>query len=145
MFSWCTTLAAAPELPATSLAQGCYWYLFEQCGLMKAPVLNAMTLARECYGHMFEGCAVLNTIECYATAGFNSVSCLTDWTKTVAATGIFVKSSSATSWNTGTSGIPVGWTVCDDVLLYAPTVFCDGESIEITCETQDAVIYYRLN
>ena len=145
LFSWCTTLAAPPALPATTLASGCYWYMFEQCGIMKAPVLDATTLVSECYGHMFEGCAALNTIECYATSGFGASKCLLDWTLNVAATGIFVKSSSATSWSTGTAGIPTGWTVSEDMLLYPPTVFCDGETIELECETEEATIYYRLN
>jgi len=91
MFSWCTALAAPPDLPATTLANGCYWYMFEQCGIMKAPVLNAATLKQECYGHMFEGCGVLNTIQCYATGGFGTTKCLEDWTKNVAASGMFVK------------------------------------------------------
>ena len=139
MFSWCTTLVAPPVLPATTLVNGCYWYMFEQCAITKAPVLNAATLVQECYGHMFEGCAALNTIECYATAGFGSSKCLEDWTKNVAASGMFVKSSNATNWTaSSTSGIPSGWTTSDDILLYAPVIACDGETIELACDTQDA-------
>jgi len=145
MFSWCTTLVAPPELPATTLASGCYWYLFEQCSISKAPVLNATTLVQECYGHMFEGCALLNTIQCFATAGFNTTKCREDWVKNVAATGMFVKDSSATSWPTGNNGIPTGWTVSDDVLLYPPVITFDGETIELDCETEGAAIYYRLD
>lgn len=145
LFSWATTLVAAPQLPATTLANGCYWYMFEQCGIMKAPVLDATTLKQECYGHMFEGCALLNTIECYATGGFGTTKCLEDWTKNVAASGLFVKSSNASDWTTGTSGIPTGWTTQNDILLYAPEISCDGETIEITCASDGATIYYRLN
>lgn len=146
MFSWCTTLVAAPALPATTLATGCYWYMFEQCSIMKAPVLNATTIVGECYGHMFEGCAVLNTIECYATGGFGASKALEDWTKNVAASGMFVKSSSASGWVlNSSSGIPIGWTVADDVLLYAPEITFNGETIELACPTADAQIYYRLD
>lgn len=145
MFSWCTTLVAPPVLPATTLASGCYWYMFEQCSIMKAPVLNATTLVSECYGHMFEGCAMLNTIECYATTGFSATKCLEDWTKNVAASGMFVKSSSASGWTlNSTSGIPTGWTVANDILLYAPEITFDGETIELACDTEGAEIYYRL-
>ena len=144
LFSWCTTLVAAPALPATTLANGCYWYMFEQCAITKAPVLDATTLVQECYGHMFEGCGLLNTIECYATSGFSTTKCLEDWTKTVAGDGIFVKSSNASSWTIGTSGIPTGWTVTEDMLLYAPEISFDGETIELTCSTEGATIYYRL-
>ena len=136
---------APPELPATTLAQGCYWYLFEQCAIMKAPVLNAATLVKECYGHMFEGCAGLNTIVCLATGGFNQQNALANWTLNVAGSGTFVKSSSATGWSiSSTNGIPAGWTVIDDVLLYAPTVQCDGETIILECDTEGAEIYYRI-
>ena len=36
-----------------------------------------------------------------------------DWVNGVASTGTFVKAPSMTSWGTGTSGIPEGWTVFD--------------------------------
>ena len=111
---------------------------------MKAPVLNATTMVAECYGHMFEGCAMLNTIQCFATTGYNSNKCREDWVKTVAASGLFVKSSSANWWSTGNAGIPTGWIVSDDVLLYPPTITCVGETVEIECDTEDADIYYRL-
>ena len=146
MFSWCTTLVSPPALPATTLAQGCYWYMFEQCAIMKAPELPATTLVNECYGHMFEGCALLNTIVCRASSGFNKSKYMEDWVKNVAATGTYVKSSDKplAEYPTGNSGIPTGWTVIDDVLLYAPTIDFDGETIELNCETEGATIYYRL-
>lgn len=31
------------------------------------------------------------------------------------------------------------------MLLDPPDVFCDGETIELTCATSDVDIYYRLN
>ena len=34
-----------------------------------------------------------------------------DWVKNVATSGVFTKAASMTSWTTGTSGIPVGWSV----------------------------------
>ena len=147
MFSWCTTLVAPPELPATTLANGCYWYMFEQCAIMKAPELPATTLVNECYGHMFEGCASLNTIICRASSGFNRTKYMENWVLNVAATGTYVKSSDKplADYPQGDSGIPTGWTVIDDVLLYAPKVEFDGETIELTCDTEGAAIYYRLD
>ena len=146
LFSWCTTLVAPPELPATTLAQGCYWYMFEQCGIMKAPELPATTLVNECYGHMFEGCALLNTIVCRASSGFNKTKVMENWTLNVAASGTYVKSSDKplAEYPTGASGIPTGWVVSDDILIYAPEISFDGETIEISCDTEDATIYYRL-
>lgn len=61
-FEQCRELIAAPELPATNLAQGCYVYMFNGCSsLTTAPVLPATTLAGTCYAHMFRGCSSLTT------------------------------------------------------------------------------------
>ena len=62
MFSGCTNLTAAPELPATVLGQYCYQYMFEGCtSLTEAPELPATTLANGCYQLMFYGCTSLTT------------------------------------------------------------------------------------
>ena len=50
MFSDCTSLTKAPELPATKLADNCYRYMFYKCSsLTQAPALPATTLAGSCY------------------------------------------------------------------------------------------------
>ena len=60
LFSGCTSLTQAPELPATTLAGCCYQYMFKGCtSLTQAPALPAMTLADRCYQYMFEGCTSL--------------------------------------------------------------------------------------
>ena len=60
LFKGCTSLAKAPELPATTLAESCYWSMFYGCtSLTKAPALPATTLAESCYVHMFNGCTSL--------------------------------------------------------------------------------------
>ena len=57
MFYDCTSLTAAPALPATTLAINCYNYMFSGCtSLTAAPALPATTLANYCYGYMFSGC-----------------------------------------------------------------------------------------
>ena len=62
MFSGCTGLTTAPELPATTLASNCYSYMFSQCtSLTTAPSLPATTLANNCYNDMFSGCTSLTT------------------------------------------------------------------------------------
>ncbi len=143
LFSWCTTLTTPPTLPATTLAQGCYWYMFEQSAITTAPELNATTLVQECYGHMFEGCANLNYVKCMAT-NISATDCKADWLKNVSSTGTFVKESN-TTWPSGASGIPSNWTQYNEFLLYSPEINCDGEHITITCATEGASIYYRLN
>ena len=69
MFSECTSLAHAPELPATTLADGCYSYMLSGCtSLVNAPELPATNLAESCYGSMFEDCTSLAIVpELHAT------------------------------------------------------------------------------
>ena len=62
MFGGCTSLATAPELPATDLADRCYANMFEGCkSLTKAPELPATKLAYGCYYLMFSDCSALTT------------------------------------------------------------------------------------
>ena len=62
MFLSCKSLTNAPELPATTLAQGCYMEMFSGCkSLTTAPELPATTLAEDCYYDMFAGCESLTT------------------------------------------------------------------------------------
>lgn len=143
LFSWCTTLEKAPVLPATTLATGCYWYMFEQCAIETAPDLTATTLLQECYGHMFEGCSNLNYIKCMATSGFGTSKCLENWVLNVASSGMFVKAESTTSWTSGESGIPTLWYLSNNTALYPPTISFDGETIELSCQTDEASIFYR--
>ena len=62
MFAGCTSLTTAPELPATTLASYCYQSMFYGCtSLTTAPELPATTLANHCYGDMFFDCTSLTT------------------------------------------------------------------------------------
>ena len=62
MFSGCSSLVTAPELPAATLAEGCYVLMFNSCSsLVTAPELPATTLADRCYNNMFNGCSSLVT------------------------------------------------------------------------------------
>ena len=106
LFSNCGILTSAPELPATELAEGCYFSMFFECqSLMTAPELPAMTLAKRCYYNMFNNCRALTSApelpakklanDCYngmfyectnlesvtmlATDGFDQKECLFKW------------------------------------------------------------------
>ena len=74
MFADCTSLEKAPELPATALANSCYRYMFSGCtSLVNAPTLPATTLANSCYQDMFHGCtSLVNAPTLPATALANS-------------------------------------------------------------------------
>ena len=57
MFQGCTSLTAAPSLPATTLANNCYNSMFQGCtSLTTVPSLPATTLANNCYNSMFYLC-----------------------------------------------------------------------------------------
>ena len=62
MFYGCTSLTAAPALPATTLKAFCYASMFQGCtSLTAAPALPATTLNDYCYSSMFYGCSNLTT------------------------------------------------------------------------------------
>ena len=62
LFWSCDELVTAPELPAETLAERCYWNMFYGCtGLTTAPELPATELAVECYWNMFSSCTSLKT------------------------------------------------------------------------------------
>ena len=73
MFSGCTSLTTAPELPATKLKASCYDSMFSKCtSLTTAPELPAKNLAEWCYDGMFYGCTSLKDVptesdNCFST------------------------------------------------------------------------------
>lgn len=103
-------------LPATTLAQSCYQSMFINCtSITTAPILPATTLATYCYQSMFRGCSSLNNVTCLAT-DISATKCTYQWMNGVdgtVASGTFTKAASMSSWTTGNSGIPSGWTVVD--------------------------------
>ena len=142
MFANTTTLSKAPEIPATTMATSACSYMFENCAITTAPVLSAETLGDYCCRGMFTGCTNLNYIKCLATTIGNGTD---DWVKGVSTSGTFVKAMGVT-WSSGNSGIPQGWTVYDEEMLYAPEITCDlNNNVSISCETTSASIYYRIN
>jgi hypothetical protein len=87
MFSDCTSLTTAPALPAT-------------------------TLTNYCYSYMFYDCTRLRNVTCLAT-DISAYECTKNWLNNVASSGTFIKNPSMNNWTTGSSGIPSGWTVQD--------------------------------
>lgn len=60
MFAGCTSLTTPPQLPATTLSESCYEGMFHKCtSLVAAPSLPATTLAKFCYKSMFHKCTSL--------------------------------------------------------------------------------------
>ena len=111
MFYGCTSLTTAPELPATTLANYCYSYMFYGCtSLTTAPELPAIELVDGCYSYMFRGCSKLKYIKAFFITEPSSAT-TSNWVSGVSTSGIFVKNTEAT-WNvTGVNGIPEGWRI----------------------------------
>ncbi len=60
LFGGCTSLTKAPLLPAEEMTPNCYQYMFGGCSSLKvAPKLPSTTLAKGCYSDMFTGCIAL--------------------------------------------------------------------------------------
>lgn len=141
MFTDCTALETAPELPATVIANNCYSNMFQGCtsletapsalpssggnqsfcyanmfsgctSLEESPVIN-LSYRVPPYGcsKMFNGCSSLSKITLLTNDISSNSNCLTNWVDGVAATGTFVKRQSMTTIPTGVSGIPANWTV----------------------------------
>ena len=110
-FSHSPKLTTFPSiLPAETLSKACYINMFEGCiAMTKAPVLPARTLLNQSYQAMFWGCTGLQEIECYAVDR-SAAACTYAWVQNVPAGGTFKKHPDST-WSTGNSGIPSGWTI----------------------------------
>ena len=114
------TSAADLQLPATTLSKWCYYGMFLNCRkLMHGPCLPAPTLTEGCYYSMFQGCTELNRISCLAT-NISANVCTYAWVNGVysSGSGIFTKASSMSSWTTGDSGIPSGWSTANGTSCY---------------------------
>lgn len=105
-----TSLTQAPTLPATRLSNMCYFSMFENCkALTTAPELQATTLFTYCYGWMFSGCTKLNYVKALFV-DIHADGCVERWLDGVSSTGTFVKNKNAT-WTNRDAGIPSGWSV----------------------------------
>ena len=110
MFQGCKSLTAAPALPATTLAEWCYYCMFQRCkSLTSAPELPTDDLVDSCYAYMFQGCTSLN----YVSAGFyNWRGSATDYWLPEN-TGTFVCSSTLIENTTerSTNTVPASWNM----------------------------------
>ena len=69
LFARCNALTSAPDLPATVLADYCYYGMFASCeNLVNAPALPAETLAGSCYQGMFRHCTNLSSVTMMASS-----------------------------------------------------------------------------
>ena len=124
MFSGCQELLNAPKLPAKAVPNLGYASMFLNCiNLTSTPILYANVVNYNGYKSMFSGCTNLSKVICLEAyelsqnndrvpygSGMGSTS---SWLNKVSASGTFIKRANVTTWTTGASGIPEGWTVED--------------------------------
>ena len=76
MFGDCSGLTVLPGLPATSLAQACYYSMFLNCsGVTAAPALPATSIPNYSYRSMFAGCTSLTTAPELSATSFSGFEC----------------------------------------------------------------------
>lgn len=110
MFSRCLSLTQAPVLPAEELAGFCYYYMFENCtSLTQAPELPAYDLVDSCYAYMFQDCTSLN----YVSVGFdNWMQNTTDnWLPNNSGTFVCPSTLISNTTERTTSTVPESWTM----------------------------------
>ena len=102
------TDASSLQLPATTLAEGCYGGMFSGCtSLINGPTLPAPTLTWFCYYYMFDNCINLTSVTCMAT-NISADDCIFNWLYNVESTGTLYVDGTMTgaNWN-----VPSTWTV----------------------------------
>lgn len=113
LFSGCTNLTSAPDLPAKALRTGCYRGLFNNCSsLAFAPYIPAQEIATGSCIQMFRYCTSLHEIKVAFTA-WNSGSTL-GWCVGLTGPGIFYCPTVLGTNDTierGASRCPADWTV----------------------------------
>lgn len=121
MFEGCINLEEAPIIKATTLngtmAMGRMFCMnrnnkLTTPKLTKGPVLLSTTLAETCYKEMFKGNGNLVEVTCLAI-DMTASNRTQDWLTNCSSTGTFYKNPNATTWGSGNSGIPSGWTTID--------------------------------
>ena len=109
MFRGCTSLIAAPKLPATTIVNDCYEEMFYDCTSLEiAPEMLVRTVGwsgSSAYNYMFTGCSSLKYIK-----NLINYKSFYEWVTNVSSSGTFVKNPSA-NWVIGNNGIPEGWNV----------------------------------
>jgi len=116
MFNGCSSLLQVQDdlLHAEELKPFCYAAMFGGCiNLKKAPNLPASLLASGCYYYMFYNCQSLNTVKVNFTEWDDSINATDNWLTNVSANGTFIKPDDfdVSEIVNGPSSIPAGWDV----------------------------------
>ena len=120
-FAHCSLLIKSPKkLPAMNLSENCYYYMFDECASMIThPELPASTLINGCYIGLFHHCFLLTYIICLAQFDIstNNISNFYMGKDDTVPTGTFIKHPNAI-WarpdqSNDYAGIPSKWIIKD--------------------------------
>ena len=118
LFYYCKAMTSAPDLPATKLANKCYYGMFSCCtSLTSAPVLPATELVYYCYSEMFSGCTKLSTVTMLAPSDkiSKATDCCKSWLyeagtdKTVSSRTLIVTDEAAYNALVNKGYLPENW------------------------------------
>ena len=123
-YGGCKGMISAPKLPATELAEYCYYAMFKKCtSLTAAPELPAETLTNRCYWQMFNGCSSLTSVTIKAKSAEEHFwggvyVALNEWLSGTAASGTLYAPAKTISCGTETvdlstdsNYLPSGWNI----------------------------------
>lgn len=103
MFRTCTSLVQAPELPATTVNNSCYGYMFQNCSSLKRIKMNASSGT---WGPgMFAGCSSLELVDMTGSIGVpqlgnvNNFNNTNDTYKIVVPDALYEDWIAATNWS----------------------------------------------
>lgn len=113
MFYSCSNLVTGPKVIPSNYSYGGFNSMFRYCSnLMSSPDFTSTgNVENICLTGCFQDCGKLRRIKILATGLANNPGM--HFTDGVASSGTFIKHPNMTSWPSGTSGIPTGWTVED--------------------------------
>lgn len=127
-----TALTTPLTLPSTTLAEGCYWGMYDGCVNLEGTVkLPAETLYHYSYATMFKGCNKLQGIEVNFKTWNSDYTYL--WVDGITnSTGVFT-CYDVLQQTTGASNIPVNWSVVNKTIPYLYFEDRSGAANTITC------------
>ena len=113
-----------------NLAFGCYQQMFDGCiSLTEAPELPAETLAQQCYAFMFRNCTKLSKVTCLAKTMNDVNFAIYDWLKNAGTdesvtTRTFTRSEENTlwvnsddwAWDIDQWYVPTTWTITPSIV-----------------------------
>ena len=80
MFYYCSSLTSAPALPATQLATACYFGMFYDCSNLTTAYVKAGYDYNNC-DFIFSGCQNLGSCTLYTDGNWDNCNDISQWTK----------------------------------------------------------------